>query len=149
MAKLNISQAAKLAGVSRATLHKHLKAGKLSVSIEGDGSRVIDVAELEHVYGPLGTADTVSPQRKSLHSDTLDIVTVLQAHIRRLEHELDLLRHERDAERQAREREREDHRQERERRHGMLEKQLYLLPKPQEADGTPPKRTWWQRWSLR
>jgi len=109
---------------------------------------VIDVVELERVYGPLMTPDTVSPHRKSLHSETQEIVTILQAHIRRLEHELDLLRHERDAERQAREREREDHRQERERLHGIIEKQTYLLPKPQEEARTPQRRSWWQRWSL-
>lgn len=33
MARLKISQAAKIAGVSRATIHKHIKAGKLSVSM--------------------------------------------------------------------------------------------------------------------
>src|SRR5262245_8717781 len=106
MAKLNISQAAMLAGVSRATIHKYLKSGKLSVSVNGAGSRVIDVAELERVYGPLVTPDTLSTNSKGLQSETPEIVTMLQVQIHRLEHETELLRQERDAERLARERER-------------------------------------------
>jgi len=149
MAKLNISQAAKLAGVSRATIHKHLKAGKVSMSVEGDGTRVIDVAELERVYGPLVTLDTVSPNSKRLQSETPEIVTLLQGKIQRLEQEANLLRQERDAERQARERDREVHYQERERLLSLLEKHLSFLPKPQEMADTPQKRKWWQLRSFR
>jgi DNA-binding transcriptional MerR regulator len=47
---LNITEAAKLAGVSRNTLYRAIKSGKLSSTDKG-----IDVAELERVYGPLRT----------------------------------------------------------------------------------------------
>ena len=49
--KLNISQAAEAANVTRATIRKHIKTGKLSAIVEDDRRRVIDVAELERVYG--------------------------------------------------------------------------------------------------
>src|SRR5215510_5228640 len=42
MAKLTISDAARVAGVSRVTLHRYIKAGKLSRSADG----TIDTAEL-------------------------------------------------------------------------------------------------------
>jgi hypothetical protein len=96
---------------------------------------VIDVAELERVYGPLVTPDTVSPKRKGVHSATPDIVTLLQAHIWRFGQEMDLLRQERDAERQARERERDEHCGERERLHNMLEKRCICYPSPKQRPG--------------
>jgi hypothetical protein len=142
LARVNFSQAARMAGSTRATIHRYVNEGKLSVIHEQDGKRVIDVAELERVFGKLKTPDTVSHDRQFLHSDTPQITVILQSQIERLERQMDVLRQERDAERHARERERDEQRQERERLHSIIEKQTLLLPKPQEE--TPPKkRRWW------
>jgi len=46
----SLSQAAKRAGVSKATVHRAIKSGKLSASRQDDGSFHIDPAELARVY---------------------------------------------------------------------------------------------------
>jgi len=45
-----ISEAARIAGVGRSTLYRHLKKGTLSAVKHRDGSRGIDLAELARVY---------------------------------------------------------------------------------------------------
>ncbi len=49
----SLSQAAKRTGVSKATIHRAIKSGKLSALRQEDGSYQIDPAELHRVY-PLG-----------------------------------------------------------------------------------------------
>lgn len=95
MAKHSISEAAKLTGKARSTLHRHLKDGKLSKELDTDGQPVIDTAELVRVYGPLlsqdrGTDDAVGQQATAPSS------SVLQAKIEALlEAQIDQLRKER------------------------------------------------------
>jgi DeoR/GlpR family transcriptional regulator of sugar metabolism len=45
MAKLSITDAARVTGVSRVTLHRYIKAGKLSRSADG----TVDTAELVNI----------------------------------------------------------------------------------------------------
>lgn len=63
MALLNLTQAAKLANVSRVTLNKHLKNGrqgnKITTVEAADGSTRIDEEEIRRVYGSL-VNDTVN-----------------------------------------------------------------------------------------
>lgn len=51
MAKVNLTQGAKLAGVSRSTLNRHLKDGKISKGIDASGKPCVDTSELQRVYG--------------------------------------------------------------------------------------------------
>ena len=53
MAQFTIAGAARAAGVGRATIQRALKAGRLSVTTNEQGERVIDMAELLRVFGPL------------------------------------------------------------------------------------------------
>ncbi|MGN7613997.1 helix-turn-helix domain-containing protein [Magnetococcales bacterium HHB-1] len=53
MSTLNITQAAKAAGVSRNTLYKKIKKGKISTITDRKNGRVIDVSELVRVFGEL------------------------------------------------------------------------------------------------
>jgi hypothetical protein len=53
MALLSFTAAATMAGVSRVTMTKHVKSGKVSTVTAPDGSRKIDTAELLRVYGVL------------------------------------------------------------------------------------------------
>jgi excisionase family DNA binding protein len=46
----SLSQAAKHAGVSKATIHRAIKSGKISAARPGHGSYKIDPAELSRVY---------------------------------------------------------------------------------------------------
>jgi hypothetical protein len=75
MAKLSISAAAKVFDVSRPTLLKHLKNGKISGEKDTAKGWQIDTAELGRVYqakgGKDGNAlpDTLSPFSSDLHGD--------------------------------------------------------------------------------
>jgi Helix-turn-helix domain len=95
MAKVNVSQAAQMAGVSRSTIHKHLNTGKLSAD-RMDGKTLIDVSELERVFGTLVPPGTLRPNRRDTHPEIPQITAILQAQIDLLQRELDVTRHERD-----------------------------------------------------
>lgn len=54
MAKVSISQAAKLAGIARSHLYeKYIKSGNLTVLTEDDGKKYVDTSELLRVFGTL------------------------------------------------------------------------------------------------
>ena len=53
MAKISISEAARLTGKSRTTLHRLIKTGELSTCHGARNARLIDVSELIRVFGPL------------------------------------------------------------------------------------------------
>lgn len=59
MAKLNISQAAKVSGKSRSTIQRHIKSGKLSVSQNAAGETEVDTSELLRIFGELHQNATV------------------------------------------------------------------------------------------
>lgn len=103
MAKHSISEAAKLTGKARSTLHRHLKDGKISKEIDADGQPVIDTAELVRVYGLLHGQDSsdavaighqATPQQDNpLHAK---IEAMMEAQIDQLRADLDDARKERD-----------------------------------------------------
>lgn len=76
--QLTIPQAAKLYGKHRSTIHRHLEAGRLSCGFRGDGTRVIEMAELIRCYGepkhlpaemqPPATADQEGVQQAMLQA---------------------------------------------------------------------------------
>ncbi|WP_128290816.1 helix-turn-helix domain-containing protein [Afifella aestuarii] len=49
--QLTITEAARLFGKHRATVHRHIDAGRLSCTVRGDGKRVIDLSEAIRAYG--------------------------------------------------------------------------------------------------
>lgn len=49
--QFTVTDAAKLYGKNRSTIHRHIEAGRLSCTFRGDGQRVIDLAELIRCYG--------------------------------------------------------------------------------------------------
>ncbi len=49
--QLTIPQAAKLYGKHRSTIHRNIASGRLSCTLRGDGTRVIDMTELVRCYG--------------------------------------------------------------------------------------------------
>lgn len=52
MAKVSVREAARRYDVSRPTLTKHIKEGKISAERQGDEGWLIDTAELARVYSP-------------------------------------------------------------------------------------------------
>ena len=96
MAKLNMSQAAKAASISRATLYVHIKEGKVSVETirkNGKEVRVIDTAELMRAYGELKTIKIkkVSKKKTAKVSDS-EIVRTLRQRVGGLEMQIKDLR---------------------------------------------------------
>lgn len=53
MAKVSISEAARLTGKSRTTLHRLIKTGKLSTCYGDRNARMVDVSELMRVFGTI------------------------------------------------------------------------------------------------
>lgn len=142
MTKVGLMKAAELTGKSASTIHRALKAGRLSFEINDHGERSVDASELFRVFPPKASGEPSEALRDEMpshiarHDTQLAKMEVeLRAERERnaiLEQLLNEMRQERQAERR-----------EKEQLLGILEKQTLLLPKPQEE--TPPKKKrWWQ-----
>ena len=71
MAKVNLSQAAKLTGKNRTTIWRHIHSGKLSIERDRDGLPFVDTSELIRVYGELEPIATGKNEKKP-HQATYD-----------------------------------------------------------------------------
>ena len=75
MPELNLSQAARLYGKSRMTLHRHCGSGRVTSRLSDDGQRLIDLSELIRVYGEPPnrvTPDTsTGPSQRDIPEDTI------------------------------------------------------------------------------
>ena len=71
--QVSVTEASKLADVSRTTLYSDMNSGKLSYHTEGKNKRTIDVSELERVYGNLKIED--SEVSSSVQSEQADLTT--------------------------------------------------------------------------
>ena len=89
MTVLSMTQAAQQAGISRSTLYRCIKQGRLSVTTRSDGTRGIDIAELLRAFGPL-QADT----SQVTHGGTPSDITVIQERCSMLEQQVEWLRAE-------------------------------------------------------
>lgn len=67
MAKLNLSQAAKLTGKNRTTIWRHINSGKLSSERDRDGLPFVDTSELIRVYGEIKLSAT--PKNKKMEHE--------------------------------------------------------------------------------
>lgn len=88
MTLVSISEAARLTGKARSTLHKYIKQGKLSTTTDSDNSKKIEISELLRVFGPLtgvvsDTVTTVAKQQQTTQVNTDE----LHARIQLLEQE--------------------------------------------------------------
>ena len=97
MTKLNITEAAKAAGISRPTFYRHIKDGKVSVEKGSDGETRIDLSEILRVYGeaqpidpPRDTTEPdkeVQPEKDSTHPAVEKYITHLEAEVHALRDE--------------------------------------------------------------
>lgn len=67
MARLNLTQAAKAANVSRSTLYRHIKEGRVSRTLNHNNEPEIDVSELMRVYGELAQRYSTTKQPIEQH----------------------------------------------------------------------------------
>ncbi len=99
MAKVGAQRAAELTGRSKSTVQRAMNSGKLSFEIDGNGRRLIDVSELDRVFGMLpqgtetGSASSEGNSQSELQraADMLEIER-LKMRVRALEEQLDLVR---------------------------------------------------------
>ena len=75
MATVNITKAAKLAGITRQYLHKHyIKQGKISVTQDLKGNPQIDTSEILRVFGKLNDVnDTGNSFQEMTPKNSIDI----------------------------------------------------------------------------
>ncbi|WP_263057128.1 helix-turn-helix domain-containing protein [Pantoea agglomerans] len=117
MAKVSISEAARLTGKSRTTLHRLIKAGDLSTCSGARNAKMIDISELIRVFGDISKPvheqpfEQVTEQRvtvtpapseqmvSSLKQEVEHLRTLVSAqesHIDSLKQSLQLLEHKKD-----------------------------------------------------
>ena len=72
MTILSLREAAQAANVSRQTIYRYAKSGKLSTVIQDDGTKGADTSELIRVFGKLRDPETVTEDSKSdSHQETV------------------------------------------------------------------------------
>lgn len=146
--QLTVSDAALQVGVTRQTIFKAIKSGKLSATQNNRGHMQINVVELLRVYGELQSPDQVAQNKvhKAQQSPVLPASAGLQLELERMkllierkDFELEQMR-ERVAELKTREQQANE---ERLRVFGLLEQQTRLLaaPVPAKAPARPKPKT--------
>ena len=96
MATLTMGQAAKETGVSKATLSKALKSGRLSYVAKTTAGYEIDPAELFRVFPPKPSAG-VEGERSETHREHLLLDDAHRREVQLLREQLDEVRTDRDA----------------------------------------------------
>ncbi|EEL8375402.1 hypothetical protein [uncultured Leclercia sp.] len=111
--RLNLTQAAKAAGITRRTLYNHINQGKVTASRDGKNNPVIDVSELIRVYGnvslPVKKIPTVSQRKNTQDNFTSEPLEAVRRELAELKASVTLLLEDK----VAREEERQRHESER------------------------------------
>jgi hypothetical protein len=95
MPEMSLSEAARWAGVTRATIHKALKGGRLSGQKNESGEWRIDPAELERVYQP-GKPVDASDDGGVSNTDTAELIAAKERELALLREMLAEVRAQRD-----------------------------------------------------
>ncbi|MEZ9594466.1 hypothetical protein AB4298_07470 [Shewanella sp. 10N.261.52.F9] len=98
MAKLNLSQAARITGKNRTTIWRHIKSGKLSCQKDRDGMPTVDTSELIRVYGTLRLEATPNEDKKQhqatpSYDDLVEVIKALRDEQKLMRDELNKLTH--------------------------------------------------------
>jgi excisionase family DNA binding protein len=91
---LTVRQAAEQVGVSRQTMFRHVKDGRVSATVDRDGQKQIDVAELLRVFGaiqsPVATAKTVNDRSRLTQKNETAPGLAYQIELEKLRAQLEL-----------------------------------------------------------
>ena len=92
MAQVSISEAARLTGKARSTLHKYIKQGKLSTTTDQNtGNKSIEISELIRVFGKISNSPTTDSDGvtnvSKLQQETPNTTQSLQIKLQLLEQE--------------------------------------------------------------
>ncbi|EAX6626028.1 DNA-binding protein [Salmonella enterica] len=69
MAQVSVTEAARLTGKNRATIHRYIKQGKLSQVTDATGSKKVDTSELIRVFGALSATPATQQQSDAIQHD--------------------------------------------------------------------------------
>ena len=83
MAKISISEAVGLTGISESTIRRDIKSGKVSSEKDAKGHRRIDIAELQRVYDL-----TLPPDSQKAEPESQQIIGLLENQIADLKAQL-------------------------------------------------------------
>lgn len=102
MTLLSTDNAARVAGISRRSIQRAIKEGRLSATTDGDGNRVIDTSELIRVYGELRrVADEPATMTRSVATEAT-LIAVLQNQLQHTQDQLEqVMRQAHEREQQA------------------------------------------------
>ncbi|EJK9125148.1 TPA: helix-turn-helix domain-containing protein [Klebsiella pneumoniae] len=141
MARVSISEAARLVKVSRPTIYKMINSGKLSytsVVKHGKAIKVIDTSELIRVFGSLdGVIDTVKYDVKYDVKSDAESTGINSVGLHDLQHRIALLEAENDGLKGA-VKARDEH-------IDSLRQAMQLLEHKHEPS-SPPHSQWWKFW---
>lgn len=138
MATVGVSEAARLVGRDVSTLHRMMKSGRLAYSVDEQGRRRLDPAELGRVFeispvhGNGATQSSATP--RTAPGDATEIIALLREAVQSRDAMLDDLRRRLDAAEAER-------RQLTERLAGLL-----TARQPGSVPSVSPRRPWWRRW---
>jgi hypothetical protein len=69
MALVSVTEAARLTGKNRATIHRYIKQSKLSQSIDATGSKKVETSELLRVFGTISASPETTLQCDAIQHD--------------------------------------------------------------------------------
>ena len=69
MALVSVTEAARLTGKNRATIHRYIKQGKLSQVTDETGTKKVDTSELLRVFGTLSATPATLPHSDAIQHD--------------------------------------------------------------------------------
>lgn len=132
MAKVSISEAARLTGKSRTTLHRLIKTGELSTCAGVRNSKMLDISELIRVFGEIFSPVTEQREEQVVEQRITVPDTANEQLVHSLKQEVEHLRTLVSAQ--------ESH-------IDSLKQSLHLLEHKKDAvHPVPPSGKWWQFW---
>jgi hypothetical protein len=137
MSLMGLKEASKLTGKNAATIHRAMKSGRLSYTLNANGDRVVDLSELERVF-PIVKVPELRDELRGNLSQRLETVlmkleveqaksTILQERLADKDGAISDLRSRLDAEAEERRK---------------AQSQLMALLTDQRAKAEPPRRGW-------
>jgi len=113
--RLNLTQAAKAAGITRRTLYNHINQGKVTASRDEKNSPVIDVSELIRAYGnvnlPVKKIPTLLHRKNTQENYTPDALSDVRKELAELKVALTLMLEDKTAREEERRRGEDERRQ--------------------------------------
>ena len=78
MAKVGAQRAAELTGKSKSTIQRSMNSGKLSYELDANNRRIIDVSELERVFGLKAQENSATPSQAAIEAELKKAADMLE-----------------------------------------------------------------------